>query len=234
MRWFVGRLAVCNLACAVLVLLARGVGTMAAPPALAQVFTTADGQPCPQMCLFGVMPDLTLFVDVPALLAQHPLSRDLALRPASNDNIHTLLGPDSQLVIGRDKATGLVNTVSLISRAFNSNGAFDLDSVSPLLGQLGDLLTVWGVPTWVELDPQTMTVPILYYDRLFLISQVLAYPQDGYRVAFAQRSPVLRLFLYNENIYNDIKVLGGGRLKAWHGAGHTRTYLNRQSVYFYP
>lgn len=75
---------ICITLCAGGITLARQIGQSHALP-LAAIFTTPDGTPCPEVCLFGAQPGKTTYQEAILLLQQHSVTRTLRRRESGNE-----------------------------------------------------------------------------------------------------------------------------------------------------
>jgi hypothetical protein len=146
------------------------------PSALAVLFTNPDGTVCVSPCLFGVRPGETHASEAIALLEQHPLTRHFSI--AGRDPYRIQAEGDRIVMISfNQSADGLVVDISLA--AYVRYGQYHSGAPSIAgFGALGDLLSIFGAPDFVQLttggDP------------------VLGYAKHGMEIASARARPGLR------------------------------------------
>jgi hypothetical protein len=170
-----------RLALGSILLMAVGVGVArfvgsAQPSALAGLFTNSDGRACDQPCLFGVHPGETHAAEAIALLKQHPLTHGFT--SSESDPYRFQAEGDRIVMISfNPSADGLVADITLV--AYVRYGPYNSGAPSMTgFGALGDLLSIFGTPDFVQLttggDP------------------VLGYAQHGMEIASARARPGMR------------------------------------------
>ncbi|MCS6870445.1 MAG: hypothetical protein RML95_10020 [Anaerolineae bacterium] len=148
------------------------------PLTLDQLFTGANGEACASLCMLGVTPSQTSFVDANRLVRQHPLVRGQLLTERVNGNLVELIGVDITVVLlrGRRNELALIsihtepfNTVILPAERFSQNYV-RVDS----LGTLGDVLARFGTPARVLVPRRSTNMMRLFYPQhsMVITSQI--------------------------------------------------------------
>jgi hypothetical protein len=147
-------------------LMAGGVGVArfvggAQSSALAALFTNPDGTACDQLCLFGVRPGETPAREAIAMLEAHPLTRHFA---RTGRDPYRIEGEGNRIVMVsfNQSANGLVADITLAAYIRYGQSHSGAPSVAGF-GALGDLLSTFGAPDFVQLT--TGGDPVLGYAR---------------------------------------------------------------------
>lgn len=129
--------------------------------ALAALFTNPDGTACELPCLFGVRPGQTRAAEAIALLELHPLTRHFAI---TGRDPYRIQGEGDRIVmVSFNQSTdGLVADITLA--AYVRYGQYHSGAPSMAgYGALGDLLSIFGTPDFVQLT--TGGDPVLGYAK---------------------------------------------------------------------
>jgi len=135
--------------CALSVVFTRWVGA-ASLPALASVFTTPDGLPCPQLCLFGVQPGTTRADAAVRLLTTHPLIRDFEI---VSRQPFRLEGHADRIMMVSFNATadGTVDEITIATYLRYGSKVGEKQHQLPASGSLGDILSTFGTPDFIQI-----------------------------------------------------------------------------------
>jgi hypothetical protein len=187
--------------------------------AASSLFTAPDGKRCAVPCLFGVRPGQTTIAEAATLLRIHPLLRDFDL--VSTDPFR-IEGQNERIVMitfngGPD---GRVDEISLVSYVRFGKSRHDRTRVLPTSGTLGDVLSLFGTPDFIQIAYGRD--PMLIYQDLHLIVSFVR-PKDFDERRFAPDMQLSRLTLFRlESCPPTAWVYG---LLRWIGMAHYQRYL---------
>jgi hypothetical protein len=137
------------LICTCGVVLTRWVGTRTLP-ALAAIFTTPDGLPCAQLCLFGVQPGLTTTPDAITLLTTHPLIRDFDV--VSHQPFRLEGHADRIMMVSFNAAAnGTVDEITVATYLRYGSKTGEVQHHLPDAVLLGDVLSTFGTPDFIQI-----------------------------------------------------------------------------------
>jgi hypothetical protein len=148
------------------------------------LFTNPDGTVCERLCLFGVRPGHTRAAEAIALLEQHPLTHDFK---SSKDDPYRFQAEGNRIVMisFNPSADGVVADITLVT--YVRYGPYTSGKLSIAgFGALGDLLSIFGEPDFVQLttggDP------------------VLGYAKHGMEIASARARPGMRRMMADDEL----------------------------------
>lgn len=132
---------------------ARVIGSRLTPD-FAAVFTTANGQPCAALCLFGIIPGETAYLASEGLLRAHPLTRYGSVNARAGGALLDFHGAAFDITI----LQGENNRVGSISLSFPADAA-------PLFhaATFGHALAQIGTPHQLQLARQNRRHVRLFY-----------------------------------------------------------------------
>jgi hypothetical protein len=187
--------------------------------AASSLFRAADGKLCAGPCLFGVRPGQTTTAEAAALLRSHPLLRDFDL--VSTDPFR-IEGQDERIVMitFNGGADGRVDEISLVSYARYGSPQYEKSRALPTGGTLGDVLSLFGTPDFIQIaygrDPM-----LIYLDSRLMVS--LVRPKDFEQRRIGPDMQLSRLTLFRlENCPPTAWVYG---LLRWIGMAHYQRYM---------
>ena len=202
--------------------LTRAIGQRQSPDAEA-IFTTPDGTPCPQVCLFGVAPGQTTAEQAAAMLRAHPLLREFDVIGTEPFRVE---GHNNWIMMISFNTTpdGIVDEITLTR--YIRYGQIEGDKLIPLPdpGTLGDALSRFGSPNFVQLS--TGGDPMLIFADAGVIVNLVRTRGEAGRIGL--RQPLSRLTLFRRDAC-DAKAFDFSFLR-WLGAAQLRRYLFSYSV----
>jgi hypothetical protein len=162
------------------------------PSVVQSIFTAPDGTFCGRRCLFGVYPGRSMEADAINLLRTHPLLRDfdlVSLHPFRIEGHNDWI----MMVSFNTTPDGLVDEITIARYIrYGNRPAGEVPVALPEVGTLGDALSLFGSPDFVQLttggDPS-----LVFTDAGAITNLVRTRGQPG-RIALQQ--PVSRLTLF--------------------------------------
>ncbi len=211
-------------ACAGTMVLARQIGQAHALP-LAAIFTRPDGTPCAEVCLFGAVPGKTGYQETMLLLKQHPLTRSLRRRETGNELLSIFESKDGDFNILIARSQG--NTALAWMILMNVNP--DLTQASATTGTLGEMVSLIGPPSVVEVSVSAVTIAYYAASRIELVS---VRSVDSPVLSLTDAVSSIRLWAPGQS--GDAEKVRDPQFKAWAGFAPLENYQHAPSIPFTP
>ncbi|MBX3062952.1 MAG: hypothetical protein KF726_08250 [Anaerolineae bacterium] len=194
------------------------------PTTLEKLFTSPDGMPCPQSCLFGVIPGVTTVTEAVRLLHDHPVTR--AFHLVSEEPFRLEAHGDRILMVTFNPSPdGLVDEITLTS--FVRYGSIVGETLDPLppTSTLAEAISVVGNPDFLLLT--TGGDPLLVYtDEHIALSLLRGTMKNRHMVPRTQISR-LTVFRYSSCPPDAFEYV----FQDWQGMTSLRGYIRATTLY---
>lgn len=130
--------------CVTAILAIKAFGSSQLNP-VSEWFTNVNGSPCALPCLFGIQPGITSYEDALNIIATHPATH--SMQPDSRNNALTASFGNEHLCVtfwrnDTDRVDGII---------LSTEDCYSVPRTDPQELELGQLMTILGVPESVEL-----------------------------------------------------------------------------------
>lgn len=194
------------------------------PTALETMFTTPDGAPCPQSCLFGVIPGVTTAEQAVQLLKDHPITRAFHLISEQPFRLEAH-GDRILMVTFNSSPDGLVDEITLASFVRYGSIAGEILDVLPPPINLAEALNVVGNPDFLLLT--TGGDPLLVFTDAHIALSLLRGTLKNQHMTPRTTINRLTVFRYTSCPPDAFEYV----FQDWQGLTSLRSYIRATTLY---